>query len=164
MASARFANRSLVNARIALVFALLVCSCAAVAAERLHGRVVAVTDGHTLTVLLGSRRVQVQLAHVDSPVGTQRHAIGSRQSLIALCGGEPVELRVHHERADGSMVASAGCNGKDAGAEQLRRGMAIIDAKSGAADARLSMLEHEARAARRGVWADARAWRPSESR
>ena len=154
----------MVTTRIAIVFSVLACGAAAAAPEPLQGRVVAVTDGHTLTVLLGARRAQVHLAYVKAPVSAQRHAIRSRQSLIAACGGEPVELQVHRKQPDGSLVASASCNGKDAGAEQVQRGMAALDLAYGAADARLLALEREARAARRGLWADGRAATGNEGR
>jgi endonuclease YncB( thermonuclease family) len=146
-----------VAVRIAIVLSLLACVADAAAVERLRGRVVAVIDGHTLTVLLGARRAQVHLAYVEAPVSVERHAIRSRQSLIAVCGGEPVELEVHRKQADGSFVASASCNGNDAAAEQVQRGMAALDTRYGVADAHLLALQREAQSARRGLWANARA-------
>ena len=120
-----------------------------VAAATLEARVIAVNDGQSLVALVDNRRTPVRIAGIEAPTGAERHAIAARQSLIAVCGGEPARIDVREERADGTIVGRVACNSVDAAAAQLRRGMARIGAD---ADAPLSALEAEARAAKRGVW------------
>jgi endonuclease YncB( thermonuclease family) len=56
---------------------------------------------------------------------------------------------VRKQRRDGAVVAHVSCNGADAAAEQVRRGMASVSVD---ADAHLGALQAEARATKRGVW------------
>jgi endonuclease YncB( thermonuclease family) len=119
------------------------------AAAALEGRVVTVSDGHSLVVLVDNRRIPVRVAGIDAPTGTERHAIAARQSLIAVCGGEPARVEVREQRRDGAVVARVLCNGADAAAEQVGRGMAKVGVD---ADAHLRALQAEARATKRGVW------------
>jgi endonuclease YncB( thermonuclease family) len=51
------------------------------------------------------------------------------------------------------MLAHVRCNGTDAGAEQVRQGMAWVFVRYAPADSPLYRTEEEARAARRGLWA-----------
>jgi len=45
------------------------------------------------------------------------------------------------------------CDGSDAGAEQVRQGMAWVFVRYAPADSPLYVIQEEARAARRGLWA-----------
>jgi len=57
-------------------------------AESLTGRVVGITDGDTLTVLVTQQQLKVRLADIDAPESKQ--AFGSPPSLRSrsgLCGG-----------------------------------------------------------------------------
>ena len=65
------------------------------------------------------------------------------------------------------MLAHVRCNGTDAGAEQVRQGMAWVFVRYAPADSPLYAIEAEARAARRGLWATAQPvppwqWRGAE--
>lgn len=128
---------------------LLIAAAPAAAGALYHGRAVAVTDGRTLTVLIDKRRTTVRIDGIRTPTRGERHAIGARQSLIAVCGSEPAVIEVRGAEADGTLVGRVSCNGVDAAAEQLRRGMATM---TPGGDAALAAPEAEARAARRGVW------------
>lgn len=128
---------------------LLAAALPAAAGAVYHGRAVAVADGRTLTVLIDKRRTTVRLDGIQTPVRGERHAIGARQSLIAICGSEPVAIEARRTEADGTLVGRVSCNGVDAAAEQVRRGLATMTPDG---DAMLAAREAEARAARRGVW------------
>lgn len=131
---------------------LLSAAVPAAAASLYQGRVIAVTDGQSIVALLDNRRAAVRIAGIEAPTGAQRLAIGARQSLVAVCGGEPARIAVEDTRADGTLVARVSCNGIDAGAEQVRRGMATVASRDTVDYASLSALEADARAARRGLW------------
>lgn len=128
----------------------VVLSSAALAYE---ARVVEVHSGHQLVVMAGERRVAVRLAGIEAPTGRARYAIASRQSLIALCGGEAVQVEGGAARESGKeQRAAVTCNGLNAAAEQLRRGMATLE-RGTVHPELLQQGEAAARAARRGVWA-----------
>jgi len=135
--------------------ALLLLAVTPLPAASVDGRVVAVSDGQTIVALVDNRRVAVRIAGISAPTGAERHAIASRQSLIALCGGEPARIDTQGARPQDGEPARVACNGVDAASEQVRSGMATVDPRSGARDATLLRLEAGARAARRGVWSGA---------
>jgi endonuclease YncB( thermonuclease family) len=56
-------------------------------AATLQRRVVHVIDGDGLVLLVGERRLNVRLEHIDAPERGQPYGIASRQSLTGLCGG-----------------------------------------------------------------------------
>lgn len=126
------------------------------AADLTTGRVVHVIDGGGLIVLVGDKRVNVRLEHISAPERGQPYAHQSRQSLIAICGGELAKLNVSGKDRNSRMLARVHCNRVDAGAEQVRRGMAWVIDGDARADAVLHAIQDESRAARRGLWSDSR--------
>lgn len=136
-------------------------------AETLSGRVVGVADGDTLTVRVdGQRPVKVRLAGIDAPERDQPFGQRSRQSLSELAFGQPATVMVQKIDDYGRTVGTVTVGGVNMEAEQVRRGLAWVYRKY-SDDARLLALEAEAKAARRGLWADANpmppwAWRHGE--
>lgn len=115
--------------------------------------VVGVSDGDTLTVLDGQQQIKVRLAEIDAPEKKQPFGARSKQSLSDLCFGKQAEIRAQARDRYGRTVARVTCAGVDANAEQVRRGMAWVY-RQYARDKALYVLEAEARADRRGLWAD----------
>lgn len=118
------------------------------------GRVVSVHDGDTLTVLVERRQVKVRLAEIDAPEMGQPFGKNSKQSLSELCFGKPAALDMRGQDRYKRAIARVTCDGTDANAEQVRRGYAWTYTQYTRADSPLYEMEHEARAARRGLWAD----------
>lgn len=144
----------------------LVLATAAVAAQagELRGRVVAVADGDTLTVLdSGQRQHRVRLAEIDAPEKRQAFGERSKQSLSALCFGQQAVIEDQGRDRYGRVIGRVGCAGIDANAEQVRRGMAWVFDRY-AADRSLYALQDEARKARRGLWRDSAPVPPWEYR
>jgi endonuclease YncB( thermonuclease family) len=84
-----------------------------------------VVDGDTLDPLVPNERLRVRLAEIDAPEkGPQGNA--SRQSLIAMCGGQPEVVSATGKDRNGRTLARVSCAGFDANAEQVRRGMAWV--------------------------------------
>lgn len=115
---------------------------------------VSVHDGDTLTVLIEQRQVRVRLTEIDAPELGQAFGKRSKQSLAELCYGKPAEIEVHSHDRYGRTLAQITCAGRDANAEQVRRGYAWTYTRYAAADSPLYALEGAARAARRGLWGD----------
>ena len=117
-------------------FAVILAATTAQAGE-LRGRVVAVADGDTLTILdAGRQQHRIRLAEIDAPEKRQSFGQRSKQSLSDLCYG------------------------RDAA---IRRGMAWVFDRY-ATDRRLYAIQDEARAARRGLWINAAPVPPWEYR
>jgi endonuclease YncB( thermonuclease family) len=136
----------------AIVLATLLFALNADAAT-LYGRVAHVVDGDTLDLIVHEKRIRVRILDIDAPEHAQPYGQRSRQSLIAICGGEQPQIDGSKHDRNGRLLAYIRCNGVDAGAEQVRQGMAWVFVRYAPADSPLYAIEAEAQAARRGLWA-----------
>lgn len=130
-------------------------------AETVTGRVVGVADGDTSTVLDGDKvQHKIRLAGIDGPEKKQPFGQRSKQSLSDLVFDKAVTVETDKLDKYRRNVGKVLVGGIDANLEQVKRGMAwhykayeleqpVIDRKV------YSDAENEARAARRGLWADA---------
>lgn len=117
--------------------------------------VIAIADGDTLTCLTDDRQqVRIRLAEIDAPERRQPFGARSRQSLGEMCREKRAEVRVVDRDRYGRTVGRVTCAGVDTNAEQVRRGMAWVYDRY-AQDKMLYRLQDGARAADRGLWADA---------
>jgi endonuclease YncB( thermonuclease family) len=133
--------------------------------------VVGITDGDTLVARCAvgerTRTLKVRLSEIDAPERGQAYGWRSRQHLAALCFRKPAELRPVAIDAYQRTVAHVDCNGTDAGAAQVRAGLAWVFEHYADKRSALHAMQADARRERRGLWADARpvapwAWRRAE--
>jgi endonuclease YncB( thermonuclease family) len=146
---------SLTLRALTFAFTFVLSACPATATARdLSCKVVGIADGDTLTALCpGKERIKVRLAEIDAPEKAQPYGTQSRHSLSELCFHSTA--RIHRTGIDtyGRTLARVTCNGTDVNAEQVRRGLAWVYDHY-VKDARLYPLQHSARSARTGLWAD----------
>lgn len=128
-------------------------------AETLVGKVVRISDGDTLTVLVERKQFKVRLVEIDAPESKQAFGQRSRQSLGQMCGGQLATVRYSSMDKYGRVLGRVQCQGFDANAEQVRRGMAWVYDRY-VTDRSLYTLQNEARAAHVGLWADKRPTAP----
>lgn len=117
------------------------------------GRVIAVSDGDTLSILRDSEQVKIRLAEIDAPEKAQAFGAKSKQSLSDLCFGKDAEIEELGRDRYGRTIGRITCAGIDANAEQVSRGMAWVFDRY-VTDRTLYRLQDDARSARRGLWAD----------
>jgi endonuclease YncB( thermonuclease family) len=117
------------------------------------GKVVAVADGDTITVLKDLQQVKVRLTEIDAPEKKQAFGNRSKESLSDLCFGKTATLIEKSKDRYGRTLARVTCDGTDANAEQVRRGLAWAYTKY-LTDPQIKVLEEEARASRLGLWRD----------
>jgi len=122
-------------------------------AETLVGRVVRVSDGDTLTVLIDRKQIKVRLTEIDAPESKQAFGQRSRQSLGDMCAGQDAVVQAAGRDKYGRVLGRVACRGVDANAEQVRRGMAWVFDRY-VTDRSLYALQNEARASQVGLWAD----------
>jgi len=127
------------------------------------GRVAAIHDGDTLTVLRHGHGVKLRLNAVDAPELGQPYGRQARNSLSSLCYGRYATVEPVGEDKYERILARIRCGGLEVNREQLRRGMAWHYAQY-SHDSSLQRLEDEARYRRLGLWAQSRPEPPWEFR
>ena len=131
----------------------------------LGGRVVAVADGDTLTVLdANNQQHRIRLAQIDAPEGGQPFGNRSKQLLSTLCYRKQAQVTIRDTDRYGRIVGTVICDGIDANAEMVRQGMAWVYVQYAPVGSPLFGLEADARTARRGLWADSNPVAPWEWR
>jgi endonuclease YncB( thermonuclease family) len=105
-------------------------------------------------VLVDRKQVKVRLTDIDAPELGQPFGKNSRQSLAELCFGKSATLDVRGQDRYKRTIARVTCDGRDANAEQVRRGYAWTYTRFAPKGSPLFAMQDEARAANRGLWAD----------
>ncbi len=139
---------------------LLVCLPTLTRANVFQGRVVAIADGDTITVLdAGNSQHRVRLQGIDAPERGQAFGTVSRQNLANLIFNR--QVTVEYDKLDryGRIVGKVLVDGRDICLEQIRAGLAWhykqYENEQSPEDRRLyAEAEREARAARRELWRD----------
>jgi endonuclease YncB( thermonuclease family) len=116
--------------------------------------VIGISDGDTLTVLNENKQqVKIRLAEIDAPEDRQPFGTKSKQSLSELCFRKQAQIKPQVRDRYGRTVARVTCDGVDANAEQVNRGMARVYRKY-AKDHSLYVLQNDAKVAARGLWSE----------
>jgi endonuclease YncB( thermonuclease family) len=150
-----FVDRRLVSA---LLLAACIAGAGTVQAEQLHGKVVGVADGDTLTLLDDSRKQhRVRLDAIDAPERSQPFGQRARQSLASLAHGREAVADCPKTDRYGRAVCRVTVDGVDVGLEQVRRGLAwhyVRYAHEQSPQSRLdyARAEQQARSERAGLW------------
>jgi endonuclease YncB( thermonuclease family) len=132
-------------------------------AETLSGTVTAVLDGDTLVIQdQAKKRHTVRLAEIDAPEPRQQFFVQSARSLASLCHRKSAKVEWSERDARKRVLGYVTCAGKDANAEQLRRGMAWGSPRGTRPTSALYELETYARLRRIGLWTDDNAVPPWE--
>lgn len=130
-------------------------------ADTLKGKVIGVADGDTITVLdTDKTHHKIRLAGIDAPEKKQAFGQRSKQSLSDLVFSKAVTVDTNKIDRYGRVVGKVLVNGMDANLAQVQRGMAwhykAYEREQPAIDRKVyADAENEAKAARRGLWADA---------
>lgn len=128
------------------------------------GKVVSVSDGDTVKILVSSNKeLKIRLAQIDAPEKSQPFGKKSKQSLSDMI--LRAQIRVVQEDIDryGRIVGRIYKDNLDINAEQVRRGMAWVYRRY-ASDPSFFELEKEAKLNKRGLWQDAKPTPPWEYR
>jgi len=145
-------------------FLLFMLPTVADAAQPMTGKVVAVADGDTLTVLDGSRtQIKVRLDGIDTPERGQPFGTVARERLADLTMGKTVTIHGSKRDRYGRTIGRVEVEGQDVNRQMVADGLAWHYTRY-SDDQQLAAAEREARAARRGLWADAKPVPPWEWR
>ena len=137
------------------LLALICCLLSNLAsAESFIARVIGISDGDTLTVLINeNEQMKVRLAEIDAPEKAQPFGKSSKQSLSDMCYQQTAVIeRIDIDRY-GRTVRKVQCDQINANEEQIRTGMAWVYRKY-LRDRSLLLLEEKAKVSRLGLWSD----------
>ena len=148
---------------IQTVRAVLICTTllhSSAFAGVLTGRIVAVTDGDTLTLLDRSFvQHKIRLSGIDAPEKKQAFGQRAKATLSANAYGLPAEADCRKTDRYGRNICVVRVNGRDVGLEQIRAGMAwwyrqYARDQSWQEQRDYEDAEGQAKSAKRGLWTD----------
>lgn len=121
--------------------------------EEFSGKVVGVTDGDTLKVLVDQRPVTIRLEGIDAPEAGQSYGNKAKKALAERVAGKTVTVRKTGVDRYGRTLGIILANGTDINAKLIEDGWAWHSKKYNDEE-RLAEREAAARTAKRGLWAD----------
>ena len=137
---------------------LLLCLLSGLAsADSFSGKVIAVADGDTITVLRSQEgtktRVKVRLAGIDTPEKKQDYGSKAKQALSQKVFGKTVTVTYKTKDRYGRTIGDIHLNGEWINLEMVAEGWAW-HYKQYSKDKQLASAEVASRNARKGLWAD----------
>src|SRR3989442_2083465 len=139
-----------------VVWLLLVVLPVPVHAEQFTGKVVGLSDGDTISVLREGKAVKVRLHGVDTPEKARAFGTQGRKFTSDLAFQQTVTVEVRATDRYGRLVGEVLLpDGRSLNQELVRAGMAWWYRQYAPKETTLAQLEADARAAKRGLWADA---------
>lgn len=139
------------------ILALALLSCC-VQAETITGRIVAITDGDTLTLLdTANQQHRIRLAGIDSPEKGQDFDARAKSALAALAFGNQASAECRKRDKYQRETCLVRIDGQDIGLEQVRAGMAwwyrpYISEQTAQERADYEQAEFNAKIHRLGLW------------
>ncbi len=119
------------------------------------GKVVSISDGDTLTLLVPDgasfKQVKVRLGEIDTPERKQPYGTRAQQTLSDLAYNKQARVVVQDTDRYGRTVGRVYVGGTDVNAEMVKQGAAWVY-RQYAKDQSLYRLEEQAKAAKRGLW------------
>ncbi len=127
-----------------------------------EAKIVNITDGDTLTVLASNQTsYKIRLQGIDAPEKKQAFGQVCKNALMRLSQNQPAQVEVYKQDRYGRLVAKLTVKGKDLALEQIKAGCgwhytAYQKEQTIADQQAYAHAEQQARAAKRGLWQDAK--------
>jgi endonuclease YncB( thermonuclease family) len=137
------------------------------AANVIHGRVVGVSDGDSVTVLDAQKtQYKIRLPGIDAPERAQAYGQKAKESLSDLVFGKTVDVEWSKQDRYGRIVGMITLAGVDINLEQIKRGMAwhykqYQNEQSPEDRIAYAQSESQARDKKLGLWRDPSPIEPS---
>lgn len=125
----------------------------ALSEEMIHGKVVGVHDGDTLTMLDGQKtQFKIRLSEIDAPEIGQPYGDKAKKAMSDLAFGKQCDATVAGTDRYGRKIAAVTCDGKHVNREMVRAGAAwVYDAYPHSKSIELD--ESQAMNSKLGLWA-----------
>jgi endonuclease YncB( thermonuclease family) len=155
-----FSPMTMLNCTRFLILATTLLLCQISVAEILHGRVIGISDGDTVTVLDDTNtQYKVRLLGIDAPEKNQAFGNASKKNLSDLIFNRRVSVEYRKQDKYGRILGKIMLNGLDVNLEQVKSGLSWHYKKYQMEqfdDDRLLYVqtEEQARARKHGLWMD----------
>ena len=140
---------------LSVLAALLALASLATSAADLTGKVVGISDGDTLTLLVPDgasfKQIKVRLGEIDTPESRQPYGQRAKQALSDLAYNQQARVVVQDTDRYGRTVGRVYVGSVDVNAEMVKQGAAWAY-RQYLKDQSLLKLEADAKAAKRGLW------------
>ena len=128
-------------------------------ADQLAGKVVSVSDGDTLRVLVDKLQVKIRLGGIDAPESDQPFGQASKRYLAEAVVGQTVIVLFEKKDRYGRVIGKVLLDGTDMNLRQVEAGYAwwyeyYKDDQSQEDQQAYSFAEQQARAGSKGLWSD----------
>ena len=140
---------------LAVCALLAICPAPATPAsvEEVSGKVIGVTDGDTIEVLVDRTPMKVRLQGIDAPEQGQDYGQRAKHFVSAQCFGKPVVVSVLGKDRYGRVLGDVALSdGRVLNHEIVQAGLAWWYQQYAPRDDLLRRLQEEARTAKRGLW------------
>jgi endonuclease YncB( thermonuclease family) len=117
----------------------------------LDGKVVGVTDGDTITILVGTEQKKIRLAEIDAPEKSQAFGNLSKMMLSEKVFGKEVRVTVTNKDRYNRYVGKVTYNGRNVNEEMVKEGYAW-HYKQYSHNPEMALAEFEARRNQSGLW------------
>jgi endonuclease YncB( thermonuclease family) len=131
--------------------------------EEFSGKVVGVTDGDTIKVLVNKKSVTVRLEGIDAPEARQSFSTKAKEALAELVADKTVTVKKTGTDRYNRTLGVVMVGDLDVNAKLVEDGWAW-HFKRYSDDKHLAQLEADARKAKRGLWADEKPLAPWDYR
>ncbi len=138
---------------ITVILVAALCLGAAPKTKEFSGKVVGVSDGDTITVLVKKTEKKVRMLGIDAPESTQAFGAVAKQYLSSIVFGKEVTVQWQETDDYKRTLGFVYVNGQLVNKAMLDAGYAW-HYKQYSKDPAFAAAELSARAARRGLWAD----------
>lgn len=134
-----------------LIVTLLLIPISVLAEPIYNGKVIHISDGDTLKILVNNTPFKIRLSDIDAPEKGQHYGNKAKQALGNLVFGQRVMVVQGSTDSSGRIVGRVYLGNLDVNAWMVEQGHAWVDRKY-SKDLTLYKLENKAKAARRGLW------------
>ena len=137
------------------LYCFLALLAAPLLAAEYTGKVVSISDGDTMTLLVPDgasfKQIKVRLGEIDTPERKQPYGTRAQQALSDLAYNKQARVVVQDTDRYGRTVGRVYVGSLDVNAEMIRQGAAWVY-RQYLKDQSLLALEQQAKAAKRGLW------------
>lgn len=143
-----------------LLPAVLLLASTPALADLIQGKVVGVTDGDTIEVLVGQKTFKVRLNGIDAPEEHQAYGMESKKALSSFIYGKDVAVNIVDRDKYDRAIADVSFNGVNVNQEMVRTGNAWWFEKYAKDNQTLKAFQAQAQTSGKGLWSNPRAVSP----